>query len=103
MKINRKEDNKSVVLQEIHIQLEIQYNQVCFKIAFPTCASLCGFGPKGLQLTSKVDQLQMREYFTNQTLNPFCNCCEILDQLYNLLPGNVQKKIYSSFLKKFNF
>lgn len=103
MKMNRKKDNTTGVLLEIQIQLKIQLNQVGFKIVFPVYESLCGYGPKGLHLTSKVDQLQMSEYFTNQTLNPFYNCYEILDQLYNLLSGNAQKIISGSCLQKLNF
>lgn len=98
MKMSRKEDNTTLVLLELQIQLKIQHNQVSFKIVFLVYESLCGFWPKGLQLTIKVDQLQMREYFTNQTLNPFYNCCELLDHLYNLLSGNAQKIISGSSL-----
>lgn len=54
-KTSRQEDNTTVPVLEIKNQLKIQYNKFCFKIIFPIYESLCGFGPKGLQLTSKVD------------------------------------------------
>lgn len=55
MKMSRKKDDTTGVLLEIQIQLKIQLNYVGFKIVFPVFYSLCGFGPKGLHLTSKLD------------------------------------------------